>query len=107
MSLILKRIFGRSPKRVLAGVLAFPRVVRSFLSVREFRNPLRALRYYLLRKCPPDLYVETRSGLRIHLSGDEDDMSTLLVVFGRKDYGEIPKNAVVIDVGAHLGSFSL
>jgi FkbM family methyltransferase len=51
--------------------------------------------------------VETRSGLRIRLSGDEDDVSTLLVVFGRRDYGRIARNAICIDVGAHLGSFSL
>jgi|CZKS01.1.fsa_nt_gi FkbM family methyltransferase len=64
-------------------------------------------RHYLLRTCPPGLFLETRSGLRIHLSGDEDDVSTLLVVFGRRDYGQIPRNAICIDVGAHLGSFSL
>jgi FkbM family methyltransferase len=64
-------------------------------------------RHYLLRICPPGLFLETRSGLGIHLSGDQDDVSTLLVVFGRRDYGKIPKNAICIDVGAHLGSFSL
>jgi FkbM family methyltransferase len=53
------------------------------------------------------LFLETRSGLRIHLSGNEDDVSTLLVVFRRRDYGQIPRNAICIDVGAHLGSFSL
>jgi FkbM family methyltransferase len=77
------------------------------LGVRKFRNSLQILRYYVLRKCPADLNVETRSGLRIHLSGDEDDIATLLVVFGRRDYGEVPKRGVVVDVGAHLGSFSL
>jgi FkbM family methyltransferase len=51
--------------------------------------------------------VETKSGVRIHLSGDEDDIPTLLVVFGRRDYGRVPRNAVCIDVGAHIGSFSL
>lgn len=68
---------------------------------------MRLARHYLLRTCPPGLYLETRSGLRIHLSGDEDDVSTLLVVFGRREYGKIPRNAVCIDVGAHLGSFSM
>lgn len=102
-----QRILGRSPRRVLAGALGLPTVLRSLLGVREFRNPLQMARHYLLRKCPPGLYVETRSGLRVRLSGDEDDISTLLLVFGRRDYGQVPKNAVCIDVGAHLGSFSL
>ena len=68
---------------------------------------MRLARHYVLRTCPSGLYLETRSGLRIHLSGDEDDVSTLLVVFGRRDYGKIPQHAICIDVGAHLGSFSL
>jgi FkbM family methyltransferase len=102
-----RSILGRNPRRVLAGAWGLATVLRSLLGVRVFRNPLQVARHYLLRKCPPGLYVDTRSGLHIHLSGDEDDIPTLLVVFGRKDYGRVPKNAVCIDVGAHLGSFSL
>jgi hypothetical protein len=100
-------IFGRGLRRVLAGALRAPSTLGSILGVRKFRNPLQILEYYFLRRCPPGLHAETRSGLRIHLSGDEDDIATLLVVFGRRDYGRVPKDGVVIDVRAHLGSFSL
>jgi FkbM family methyltransferase len=49
----------------------------------------------------------TRAGYRINLSGDQDDVVTVLVVMGRADYGAVAKDSVVIDVGAHLGSFTL
>jgi hypothetical protein len=48
-----------------------------------------------------------RNGYRIHLTGDEDDIVTLLVVIGRGDYGHVPAGGVIIDVGAHLGAFTL
>ena len=102
-----KKFFGREPLRLLGAALNGPTILRSVIGIRKFRHPVRLARHYFLRTCPPELYLETRSGLRIHLSGDEDDVSTLLVVFGRKDYGRIPRNAICIDVGAHLGSFSL
>ena len=102
-----KKFFGREPLRLLGAALNGPTILRSVIGIRKFRHPVRLARHYFLRTCPPELYLETRSGLRIHLSGDEDDVSTLLVVFGRKDYGRVPRNAICIDVGAHLGSFSL
>jgi FkbM family methyltransferase len=88
-------------------MLRLPRVLAAIWGVRLFRQPLKLLKCYFQRRCPNDLLVETRNGYRIHLSGDEDDIVTLLVVMGRKDYGHVPKGGVVIDVGAHLGAFTL
>ncbi len=48
-----------------------------------------------------------RRGYQIHLSGDPDDLVTVLVVLGRKDYGDLHLTGVVVDVGAHLGTFTL
>jgi FkbM family methyltransferase len=62
---------------------------------------------YLQRRCPSSLFLETRSGHKIYLNGDTDDLVTVLAVFGRKEYGEISHSGVIIDIGAHLGTFSI
>jgi len=100
-------IMGRSSSRILRAVLQLPSVFLSLSGALRFRNPGTIIASYLRRRCPRDLYVETRSGYKLRLSGDGDDLVTVLAVFGRKEYGQIPEQGVVIDVGAHLGSFAL
>jgi FkbM family methyltransferase len=102
-----RKIFHRRPDRILSAVLHFHRVLGTFWGLRLFRHPFALLRCYYLRTSPEGLCVETRSGRRIFLTGDQDDLVTILIVIGRKDYGPIPKGGVVIDVGAHLGAFTL
>jgi FkbM family methyltransferase len=101
------KILGRSQKRALTSIFRFPRVVATAMATRFFRQPLKVLKCYIGRTCPKDLCVQTRSGYKIHLTGDADDLVTLLVVMGRRDYGKIPQQGVVIDVGGHLGAFTL
>ena len=43
----------------------------------------------------------------MRLTGDRDDLITALIVFGRRDYGDIPAGGVVLEIGAHLGAFAL
>lgn len=47
-----------------------------------------------------------RNGLRIH-TDNPDDISTLMVVFIKKEYGRIPSDSVIVDIGANIGMFSL
>ncbi|SPE40404.1 hypothetical protein SBA3_3740014 [Candidatus Sulfopaludibacter sp. SbA3] len=102
-----RKILARSPKRAIRGLTNLPQILSTMLAVRLFRNPFSLLSAYLSRTCPESLRMETRSGYKILLSGDQDDVVTVLVVIGRKDYGPIPKGATVLDVGAHLGAFTL
>jgi len=104
---MLKRIFRRNRKRIMAAGRHFPRVLANIWGLRHFRHSLALAGCYLSRTCPKGLCVETRRGGRIQLTGDEDDLVTVLVVMGRQDYGSIPMGGVVFDVGAHLGAFTL
>ena len=70
------------------------------------RQPLQVLQHYLKRSSPPGKLIETRAGLKVHLSGDADDVATAILIFARRDYGPIPKG-VVVDVGSNIGAFTL
>jgi FkbM family methyltransferase len=100
-------MFGRQKARILRALLHLPRILASIWGVRLFRRPFALLGCYFKRTCPETLSVEMQSGYRIRLTGDVDDLAVLLSIFGRRDYGRIPEGGVVIDIGAHLGSFSL
>jgi len=100
------RLFRRRPARIL-NAFARPWVfVATVSALRKFRRPFSVLRAYIGRTCP-FASLQMRNGLTIHLSGDPDDVTTILVVLGRRDYGEVPEDGTVIDVGGHLGAFSL
>jgi FkbM family methyltransferase len=101
------RFFGRRRERIIGALMHFPTILSGMLSVFLFRRPLQVLKCYLQRSCPRNLVIEMRRGYQIHLSGDPDDLVTVLVVLGRKDYGDLHLTGVVVDVGAHLGTFTL
>ena len=47
-----------------------------------------------------------RNGIRIK-TDDAVSAATVAVIFIKKDYGDIPDNSVVIDIGANIGVFSI
>lgn len=47
-----------------------------------------------------------RNGLIVN-TDNPDDVATLVVVFFKKEYGRIPEDAVIVDIGANIGTFSL
>lgn len=101
------RIGGRQVKvsRIFEKLSLFlPVAVRSF---RWFKHPMNLLNHYFHNRSPAERVVELRNGIRIHFSSAPDDLSTVVVVFLKKDYGEIPEHGVVIDIGANIGVFSL
>lgn len=69
---------------------------------------LYAGRYGFLRK---EIELIHRSGLRIKLRPDTDDLRIVKSNFVKKNYTRdfvpITKDSIVVDVGAHIGSFSI
>jgi FkbM family methyltransferase len=75
--------------------------------IRMLKNPIAFIRAYLTSTALPSGVVEFRNGLKIFLSGHPHDVITVFVIFFRKDYGDIPADGLVVDVGANIGVFSL
>lgn len=74
---------------------------------RIFKNPLSILSDHIKHTPPKYNAVKLRNGMKIFLSSHIEDVSTVVVVFGKKDYGEVPKDGVIVDIGANIGAFSL
>ena len=72
---------------------------------RYAKNPFSILYYYLIRKTPREM--KTKNGLVIVPSSNAHDIITFVVVFCKRDYGEIKLGSVTVDVGANIGMFSL
>jgi FkbM family methyltransferase len=49
---------------------------------------------------------EFRNGLKIE-TGDGVSAATIAVIFIKKDYGEVPGNYTIIDIGANIGAYSI
>jgi FkbM family methyltransferase len=79
-------------------------------NMAAFKNwyMLYAGRYGLLHK---EMELIHRSGLRIMLRPDTDDLRIVKSNFVKrnytKDFVQITRDSIVVDVGAHIGSFSI
>ncbi|HEY0740168.1 MAG TPA: FkbM family methyltransferase [Chryseosolibacter sp.] len=62
---------------------------------------------YLNFKAPKENAYSLKSGHRLVLSTNPHDSITVMVIFCRQEYGPIPANGVVVDIGANIGMFSL
>jgi len=103
-----KFLFGRSRRRTMHALKQSPRhLFYMCKALFVFREPMQILYSYLFRRPLKERKVQLRDGLQIATSDCPDDVVTLFCVFVRKDYGEIPKGALVVDVGANIGAFSL
>jgi len=47
-----------------------------------------------------------RNGIKIKVN-DGAGVATLAVIFIKKEYGDISKNSTIIDIGAHVGLYSI
>lgn len=79
--------------------------------IRRFRNwHLHYLNQYGLLKSP-HVELETRDGLRLKVRTGTSDFRTSRSVLVDRSYffggGGLPRDAVVIDAGAHMGCFTL
>lgn len=75
--------------------------------VITFKNPWIILISYVRGASTAAKLLEMRTGTTIHLSDHPHDVITNFVVFGRRDYGKIPRGGTVVDVGANIGTFAL
>ena len=69
------------------------------------KNPFKIISHYILRTSPK--FIKLRNGITIFTSSNPHDIITFVVIFAKKDYGEIEKNSVVVDIGANIGIFTL
>lgn len=47
-----------------------------------------------------------RNGMKL-ATEERIDTSTIAVVFIKKNYGDIPNNSIIVDIGANIGAFSI
>jgi len=84
---------------------AFTNFIKIFPHIFIVKNPFYMLYHYIKKDSPE--FIDLKSGHRILLSSHPHDIVTFFVIFLRKDYGDIEKNDIVIDVGANIGIFSI
>ncbi len=94
----------RRLRELLNGV-AFEHVRYLPSIVRAFKDWRRFLLDYAFLQSRGALY-SLRNGLRVLTSGSQD-AATLAVVFAKREYGAVPEDAVLVDLGANIGAFSL
>ncbi len=88
------------PKKPIKNLFGRMKVFSNWYSVELMHSGLRE---------PATCRVNTWKGLKIHVR-DQHELSVLDEVFISKVYDpnrKVPSNGVIVDVGAHIGSFSL
>ena len=53
-----------------------------------------------------NIVVNFRNGDKFLIS-ENIDITTIMVIFFKKEYGKIPKNSSIIDIGSNIGAFSI
>ena len=76
-----------------------------FIRSIKFINPLKFFYFYLLRKSP--LNIRINKNILINFSEHPHDFITFVVIFLKKEYGPIPNNYTIIDIGGNIGLFSI
>lgn len=69
------------------------------------KNPILILNNYVKKKTISE--IRLRSGHILYCSEHPHDIITFFVIFIKKDYGNIKKNSVIVDIGANIGFFSI
>ncbi len=78
--------------------------IKSFII---FKNPLSVIFNYIQKESPTDKRIELRNGLKIFLSNHPHDLTTVFLIFAKKEYRGVLKDSIVVDIGANIGAFSL
>jgi FkbM family methyltransferase len=101
-------ILNRNASAYLRRIPHIPVYLYYFLKCAWlFSNPIEFLKAYITRQPIAGGVVKLRSGLHIYLSDHPHDPITVFVIFVRKDYGDLPSDSVIIDIGANIGVFAL
>ena len=89
----------RSPAKVARRLMLTPLVSRVVQNWSSF------MYHYALGLTPGAPY-RFRGGQRLRI-GRATDHVPIIEIFLRKDYGEIPSDSVILDLGASIGTFSI
>lgn len=101
------KVFSREIELMEIPAKVLMMLIMSARAVCLFKHPLRLIYFYILSKPLPEKVIELRNGSRLYLSSYPQDLITVVVVFCKREYGEMPKDGNVIDIGANIGAFSL
>ena len=102
MKILNRRLRARElPEKVFHGGL------KILTALYLFKNPLSLITHYLARSSPADKCIRFRDGRQMKLSNHDLDVIVLFQVFCERVYGRKRNNSIVLDVGAHIGSFAL
>lgn len=82
-------------------------MMRMIIESTKFNDPLNLWRFYINPQKPVHNQINLRNGLKILLSSNPYDIGTAMVVFCKKEYGNIIPGSIVVDIGANIGTFSL
>lgn len=98
-------IFGRKIR--ISSILNKLRVLpKMILNSLKFESPLSLWKAYVTENYDFNK-IKLRNGLAINLSDNKADIITLMVIFCKKESGEILPNCIIIDIGANIGAFSI
>ena len=89
----------RSPAKIARRLKLWP------LAARVVENWPSFMYHYALGSVPAGAY-EFRNGARIQIGRGVDHVP-IIEIFLRQDYGTPPDDAVIVDLGAHIGVFAI
>jgi FkbM family methyltransferase len=101
------KIFNREIESKKIISIGLDTLLATFRTVSIFKNPFLVLRSYFRSEAMESRLIELRNGVKIALSKHLHDILTVFIVFGRRDYGNVPRNGIVVDIGANIGTFAL
>ena len=77
------------------------------LSIARVKNWYPFLLNYIgIRNEDIDRYYRLRDGTK-YKSVQSLDAATIFVIYIRKDYGNVPDNSIIVDIGANIGVYSV
>ena len=71
----------------------------------KYINPVKFFYFYIFRISPS--HIKINNDIIINFSNHPHDFITFVVIFLKEEYGEIPPNFTVIDIGGNIGLFSI
>jgi FkbM family methyltransferase len=86
---------------------ALTRIRGGLLYMSLFRNPLTFFKILQTNRWPSGKELVLKSGVVLRSSSDSFDIASVYEIFAKREYGHIPAGAIVIDLGANVGFFSL
>jgi FkbM family methyltransferase len=86
--------------KIISNLRYIPRIV---FSIKNW--PAFCLHYAGALKSNNNIYL-FRNGVKIATNGNID-VSTIAVIWIKKNYGKMPANATIVDIGANIGAFSV